>query len=135
MRRLVGMLATIVAACVLSGCHPARTNVLSATSEIDARHKLSITATLEYEGGAPAGLTPLEVEVKDAMGRPVRDAVVYVDTGSTTSATPIMTIVAPGAAGVYRADLPLVHGSHWLFTIKAYSQERMGILMVHEQVE
>lgn len=88
-----------------------------------------------FSGSAPAGLTPLQIEVKDSRGQSVGDAVVYAETESTTGETPKMTVLARGENGAYRADLPLVYGSHWTFTVKAFSSGRNGVAVVEEELK
>jgi hypothetical protein len=107
---------------------------VSATSQIDKQHRLALTVRL-FSGSASAGLTPLEIEVKDSRGAAVGDAVVYVDTDSTTGQTPKTTLLARSESGIYRVDLPLVYGSHWTFTVKAFSGGRSGVVEVEEELK
>lgn len=107
---------------------------VSATSQIDKQHRLALTVHL-FSGSAPAGLTPLGIEVKDSRNEAVGDAVVYVDVESTTGETPKMTLLARLEKGVYRVDLPLVYGSHWTFIVKAFSSGRNGLAEVEEELK
>jgi len=106
---------------------------VSATSQVDRQHGLAITVHL-FSGPAPAGLTPLRIEVNDSRGKVVRDAIVYVETDSETGETPKMTLLAGNDNGEYRVNVPLVYGSHWTFTVKAFSSRRSGIVNVEERL-
>ena len=97
-------------------------------------HRLSITVRLFSGGPSVAGLTPLRAFIKDDRGMLVHDAIVYVETSSATGSTPRMTILPNDDNGTYRVDLPLVYGSRWTFTIKAFSDGRTGLLRVNEDL-
>lgn len=107
---------------------------VSATSQIDRQHRLAITVHL-FSGSAPSGLTPLRIEVNDSRGEAVSDAIVYVETESETGETPKTTILARQEDHAYRVDLPLVYGSHWTFTVKAFSSRRSGLVQVEEELK
>jgi hypothetical protein len=135
-------LAALVAASALSACAAPRgpgssagtDRPISATSSIDGVHRLSLNVRLWAGGNAAPGMTPLQILVRDSRGALVRDAVVYVQIGSATGATPRMTLVAANDGGAYHVALPLVHGSRWTFTVKAFSSGRNGVLRVDEDV-
>jgi hypothetical protein len=133
--RLVFIAAAVLlpASCARSTQTAVHYERVSATSQIDKAHRLAITVHL-FSGSAPAGLTPLQIEVKDSRAEAVGDAVVYVETDSETGETPKMTLLAGNDNGDYRVNLPLVYGSHWTFTVKAFSSRRSGIVNVEEQL-
>ena len=125
------IVAVLLAACTRTTSHYER---ITAASGIDQIHRLGISVRL-FDGAAPPGLTPIRIEINDDRQAKVRDAVVYVELESSTGATPKMTVVARSQDDFYRADLPLVYGSRWTFTIKAFSGGRTGLLRVTEDME
>lgn len=135
----ITLLALAAALLLLAGCaRTSQTKVhyerVSATSQIDKTHQLAITVSL-FAGSAAAGLTPLQIDVKDGRGQAVSDGVVYVETSSETEETPKTTLVATLENGAYRVDLPLVYGSHWTFSVKAFSSRRSGLAVVEEDLK
>ena len=124
----------LLAACARTSQTQVHYERVSATSQIDTTHQLAITVRL-FSGSAAAGLTPLQIEVKDSRSQAVDDAVVYVETSSETGETPKTTLVAKLESGGYRVDLPLVYGSHWTFSVRAFSSRRSGLAVVEEDLK
>ena len=119
--------------------HPSSVGVkdraISASVPIDSAHKLALTVRMDRRPAATPGLTPLEIDVRDVRNRIVSDSIVFVQVDSTTGETPKLTIIATRERDAYRAELPLVYGSHWSFAVKAYSAGRNATLAVEEQLD
>jgi hypothetical protein len=104
-----------------------------ATSPTDPIHQLSLTVDLAPDLRVPAGITPIQVTVRDPSRSLVNDAIVYVGLDSKLGMTPKMVVVASNREdGRYTAELPLVYDSEWRFTVRAYSSGRSGVLTVVE---